>query len=245
MDEHKAQVRPSLHSSMDMDPSPLHATREMHAMMSHDSEDASHALLPLNGAEPFSFIDAPSVGDALMPSAHDALSLHSNGMMSMHVPSLSHEVEGEEEGEEDSLNEVDDAPRATYIDLDSDEDIQPPSALPPSPPQQMQTKQSARQAAAHAAAIAAAAVDEALAGGESDTNDDDNATYCYCDTKWTGEMMVSCDQCLQWFHAGQSRTSLMPPVTIRFFFRPCADLFLFFLFPCCSCVFRLHGHSRR
>jgi hypothetical protein len=126
------------------------------------------------------------------------------------IPQQSTILNDDVDGNDSDLNEVDDAPRASFVHLESDDEMDIPIPIPPSSPlsplaHQSISKHSARHAAAQAA-IAANAADESLAaGGESDDVDEnDDTLYCYCQSKWTGEMMVSCDQCLQWFHAGQS-----------------------------------------
>jgi len=174
MDEHKSQVRPS-------------ASMEVDGLRS----------LPLPGSEPFSFdMDGPSA-DALLLPAHSRLSPRADDGMSIGASSLGTSLPVDEKGDsEEELNEVDDAPRASYISLESEDELPPPSTLPPSPPQAHGTRQSARQAATTAAATT---------GSDSEGSAvDDSTQYCYCHTGWTGEMMVSCDQCLLWFHAGQS-----------------------------------------
>jgi len=110
---------------------------------------------------------------------------------------------GAEQGDEESddLNEVDDAPRANIIHIDSDEDMQPPAALPPSPPQTKHATRSTRRETAAAAPAPAPVEHENEEEDDEDDEEPDDTPYCYCRTKWTGEMMVSCDQCLQWFHA--------------------------------------------
>lgn len=150
------------------------------------------------------------------------------------------------------LNEVDDAPKHALIQLDSEDedDARAHSAL------HSRRVEPPAATSVHSPAHTTPPVENVEAADDDEEEEVDDSTYCYCQQKWSGnEMMVSCDQCLQWFHAGQP--SPIPPPSQRclrlndqFVRSVCAESIADADFACAcvvcvglTCVCRLHGHS--
>ena len=176
-------------------------------------EASEHGLLAASSAPPSNIVDL-SLSDDLMDDASEAGS-HAGAPLSPTQPEAQLDsgsalpMERGDSSDEESLNEVDDAPKPTIISLDSDNDEEAPQQHTHKQQQQQTqqqqatttTKQTAKQQAA--AAAAAKAVDGGVGCSGSEDEADDQQ-YCYCRQTWSGdEIMVSCDQCLSWFHAGQ------------------------------------------
>jgi hypothetical protein len=249
VDDHKTQFR---HNSMSdahehTAPASLPARVEVQPAVAPSSREAADqpaastasSRLLLDEDEELLSHTTPSIGSMLPFGPVDALMHDSNGLGGPPLaPPHADEVgDPDDEDDDSSLNEVDDAPRASIIHLDeSDEEMQPPPALPPSPPHATRPSSNRRAAtAATAPPPATTTVNVAPASEDDECDEDDepdDTAYCYCRTKWTGEMMVSCDQCLQWYHAGSSS---QPHKQHHFHTRCCLSCSLF-VGMCCVAI---------
>ena len=218
MEEHKAQIRPSAAMAGAGFAVPARSALPPHveAMLQQaarlGNSNSSHVTSAGNGLTSGLLESSDAMTDSLNSPLSSSVSLP---LVPLGVSSPERSCMDDESDADSDLNEVDDAPKHAIIPLDSeDEEDAHTHAVAHSnnsradPPAVASVHNSAHTAPAHVDPPTENAGEE----NEEEEEEVDDSTYCYCQQKWSGnEMMVSCDQCLQWFHAGTTARPLPPP----------------------------------
>ena len=214
MEEHKAQIRPMAGSAAPARSAlPPHVEAMLLQAARLGNSSSSHATSAANGLASGLLDSSDAMTDSLNSPLSSGVSLP---LVPLGVSSPERSCMDDESDADSDLNEVDDAPKHAIIPLDSeDEDDAHAHAVAHSNSSRANPP-AAATSVHNPATVTPAHVDPPVENAGEDDDDEeeevDDSTYCYCQQKWSGnEMMVSCDQCLQWFHAGTTARLLPPP----------------------------------